>query len=214
MDGQYGALWDDPFWAAAGRAILVIPQPNALKALSWADELNGLAKEAGEAPIAQHRRARPGRLLEVRLPGTDRLVDVPLWRRTHPGDIDAVQGAMRLWQQYRAGQIQQSDVAAAQEHVGARAQPGKGVTCPVDKAFIAWRLQKFMGITNQTEIAKVMTEQGEPASQGTVSRWLQQVEDYQRAGEKMPPLEIDRAISVDPAVIDQGPRQDGRRPTR
>lgn len=89
--------------------------------------------------------------------------------------------------------------------VATKKQPRK----PSKKAFIAWRLQCFMGISTQTEIAKIMTEQGEPASQGDVSRWLRQVEDYQRAGGKIPPPEMDRAVAVDPKVIVMGQREDG-----
>ena len=104
--------------------------------------------------------------------------------------------------------MQQSDATVVQEAAKAPTQPDE----PPKRAIIAWRLRWFGGYTDQTEIAKVMTEQGEPATQGSVSRWLQQVENYQQAGGKITPPEMDRAVSVNPAAIDMGERLDHRTP--
>lgn len=53
---------------------------------------------------------------------------------------------------------------------------------PNKKAFQAWFIRATLGISNQTEIAEVMTRQGVPATQGQVSKWLNQVEEYRNAG--------------------------------
>jgi len=88
---------------------------------------------------------------------------------------------------------------------------------PSDKAWQAWRVRTLLGINNQTEIAKMMTQQGSPATQGQVSRWLQEVDDFLRAGGIAPKLDAlpaddtadGKPDSFDPAILDMGPRQGG-----
>lgn len=89
------------------------------------------------------------------------------------------------------------------------AKPNK---MPSERAWIAWRLRQLTGITDQTEIATKMTEQGYPANQGQVSRWLRQVTRFREAGGVMPPPPdaIPPAVSVDPADIEMGEEQQGR----
>lgn len=85
---------------------------------------------------------------------------------------------------------------------------------PAEKAFQAWRLRDLLGISDQTELAKRMIENGVPATQRQVSKWLSQVEQYLAAGNVLPPLPTpDKAPqSIDPDVIVMGARQDGRTP--
>ena len=87
---------------------------------------------------------------------------------------------------------------------------------PPNNAFIAWRLRDLMNITNQTEIAEKMTEQGHPASQGQVSRWLTQVKEYLKAGNVLPDIPAEglkqKPEAIDPSVIEMGARQDGQTP--
>jgi hypothetical protein len=88
---------------------------------------------------------------------------------------------------------------------------------PSDKAWQAWRLSKLLGISKQTEIAAVMVQQGTRASQGQVSRWLREIDDFLKAGgiaPKMDGLPTDNTPdgkpgSFDPGILDMGPRQGG-----
>jgi len=92
--------------------------------------------------------------------------------------------------------------------------PRKLPTRPPNKAFQAWQLRELLGISNQQEIANKMTEQGVPATQGQVSRWLAAVEEWRTAGGVMPELGSlnGKPQSVDPDVLDMGARQDGLTP--
>lgn len=85
---------------------------------------------------------------------------------------------------------------------------------PPEIALIAWRLRDLSGITNQTQIAAKMTKEGISATQGQVSRWLKQVDDYMKAGNVLPtiPPPTFQPQSIDPEIIDMGERQDGRTP--
>lgn len=91
-------------------------------------------------------------------------------------------------------------------------QPAAPLKRPSKKAFQAWYTRDVLGICTQTEIAEAMTKQGTCASQGEVSKWLRQVEEYRKSGGLMPTLdELSKphTDTVDPAVIDMGARQDG-----
>lgn len=84
---------------------------------------------------------------------------------------------------------------------------------PPKKAFQAWYTRDVLGISNQTEIAKKMTEMGIRATQGQVSKWVTAVDQYRQAGGLMPQHDnLDSIDTVDPSVIDMGARQDGRTP--
>jgi len=82
---------------------------------------------------------------------------------------------------------------------------------PSKKAFQAWFTRDVLGVGTQEEIAEKMTEEGIPATQGQVSKWLREVEEYRKAGGTMPEIEeLDSLDTIDPAIIDVGARQDGR----
>jgi hypothetical protein len=59
-----------------------------------------------------------------------------------------------------------------------------------------------------------MITMGTPATQGQVSKWLRQVDEYQSAGGVVPKVEElnTKPQSVDPAILDMGARQDARTP--
>jgi hypothetical protein len=88
----------------------------------------------------------------------------------------------------------------------------RGIQRPSEKVFKAWRLRDLTGINNQTELAAKLNEQGVPATQGQVSRWLKEVDEYLRAGNSLPPLDAlpAKPQSIDPEIIELGERQDGR----
>jgi len=88
---------------------------------------------------------------------------------------------------------------------------GKATRIPSEKAMAAWRLFYFFGISNQTEIAKTMVRNGTRATQGEVSKWLREVEAFQKAGGTLSLPEPARpAVSVDPKDIEIGEEQQGR----
>ncbi len=106
----------------------------------------------------------------------------------------------------------ESDVSAGEvESETPEALQGKR---PPENALTAWRLRDLQGINDQTNLAKEMIKLGVPATQGQVSRWLKQVEEYLKAGNILPDLKPMRhkPDSVDPAVIEMGQRQDNRTP--
>ncbi len=88
---------------------------------------------------------------------------------------------------------------------------------PSDKAWQAWRLGNLLGISKQTEIATTLVQHGTPATQGQVSKWLREVEDFLKAGgiaPKMDGLPSDDTLagkpgSYDPSILDMGQRQGG-----
>lgn len=91
----------------------------------------------------------------------------------------------------------------------------KPVNEPADEAFQAFFLLKIYG--KQGDVARIMSEQlGRTIKQYQVSRLCQQVRSWQRAGNPVPMpedvLEGDppAQIAMDPAVLEQGPRLDGR----
>jgi len=84
---------------------------------------------------------------------------------------------------------------------------------PSDNAFIAWRLRDLMGLKTQQQIADAMSEQlGRKVHQGEISRWLDEVDAYRKAGGIFPDLSrlSSQPQSIDPDLIDMGPREDGR----
>ncbi len=93
----------------------------------------------------------------------------------------------------------------------AKARPVKR---PSDNALKAWRLRDLKGINDQTELAAKLIEQGVSATQGQVSRWLKQVEEYLKAGNVLPTIDplTSQPDSMDPNTLDMGKRQDGRTP--
>jgi hypothetical protein len=94
------------------------------------------------------------------------------------------------------------------------ATQAQSVKRPPENAFKVWRLRDLEGIKTQTELAKMMTQNGIPATQGQVSRWLKDVESYLAAGNILPTLPslISQPRSIDPATLDMGKRQDSRTP--
>ena len=106
-------LCDGPLSAALQYADLAVGQPNVLqRGIDWIDSINREAKKAGLPAIIERRKApeRPEhrelpkskkpyrRLLVVRRPNGPP-VEVPLWIRKQDGDVEAVRGALRAWQQ-------------------------------------------------------------------------------------------------------------------
>lgn len=85
---------------------------------------------------------------------------------------------------------------------------------PPDKAFKAWFTRDVLAVGTQKEIAETMTANGISATQGQVSRWLKDVENYRKAGGLLPTVdELNPDINtVAPDVIDMGVRRDGRTP--
>jgi hypothetical protein len=85
---------------------------------------------------------------------------------------------------------------------------------PPENALKAWRLRELLGITNQTEIAQKLSEEGISATQGQVSRWLKLAEEYLEAGNVLPlnqPM-TKKPQSLDPSIIEMGKRRDNRTP--
>ncbi len=115
---------------------------------------------------------------------------------------------------------QLGDRDSAGEAAAADAKPAgatllQPIKRPPEAAFMAWRLRDFSGINKQGEIATKMIELGTLATQGQVSRWLNEVELYLDAGNILPDLPTpltDRPQSIDPTVIDMGKRADGHTP--
>jgi hypothetical protein len=92
--------------------------------------------------------------------------------------------------------------------------PTSVLSPPPDDAVKAYRLKWILGAPRQTEIAKRLTEElGRPISQGQVSRWLSQAEEFVKAGGVLPGLPnppSKQPKSVDPERLDLGRRKDGR----
>jgi hypothetical protein len=115
----------------------------------------------------------------------------------------------------RANSIERMPPAAKKEPSEANGgKPDKPLNRPSDKAFQAWQIREFLNISNQEEIATKMTEQGFPATQGQVSKWLAAVEEWRTAGGLMPKVGTlnSEPQPVDPNILDMGARQDGLTP--
>lgn len=100
---------------------------------------------------------------------------------------------------------------------GSPVQDAKGIgrpaKIPTDRAFMAYKLHKLMGMT-QIQTARRMTEEGVPIAQGTVSIYTREVNKFLANGGILPALDQDRPTveSVDPNVLDMGKRTDPRKP--
>jgi len=94
-------------------------------------------------------------------------------------------------------------------------QDEKIVRIPSSDAFLAYVLREITGAT-QKQIAKMIAgATGGTTEQGTVSRWLKEVDHWVAQSNHVPTPDfklIGKAISVDPSVIDLGARQDARTP--
>jgi hypothetical protein len=104
--------------------------------------------------------------------------------------------------------------AAATEQaalLAAVAEVAKKPNFPGDKACQAYSIRKTHSITNQTEVAREMTRQGTKATQGQVSKWLKEIDNFRASGTELTQEQV-QAMTMDPATIDIGRRQDGRTP--
>jgi hypothetical protein len=96
-----------------------------------------------------------------------------------------------------------------------RRQPAAAARqCPSDAAIKAYRMKVILGVPKQTEIAKDLSrELGKRVTQGQVSRWLKQVEQFLTAGGVLPPmpdLSAKKPMSLDPSLLDLGARVDDK----
>ena len=105
-------------------------------------------------------------------------------------------------------------LAGAEPAVPDHVSPAKLPNRPPDIAFRAWWIRESGLASKQREIAEKITQQGTPATQGQVSKWLKAVEDFQKAGGVVPTVDELKARpqAVDPAILDMGARQDRRTP--
>lgn len=83
---------------------------------------------------------------------------------------------------------------------------------PTKRDFQVWHARRVTGIENQTELAKHLTRGGIPIDQGSVSRSLNNVEQYINGGGQPPDLSElnEKPTSMDPSKIGIGQRQDRR----
>jgi len=101
----------------------------------------------------------------------------------------------------------------AQEQAGSHT-PAKE---PSKDAIAAYRLYFLQGCTQSDIAAQLSEELGRAIPQGTVSRRISAVREYIQAGNVLPGLDAPRnkkPTSVDPARLDLGKRQDGRKGRR
>lgn len=156
------------------------------------------------------------RLLRSSVPEIGDLADLA----TEVNNILLFRVCLRLQQRWKKvdGKTKETEVAdeatAADKPVAAGDEPSSGkARRPPDKAFGAAAIRDLLGESKQTRIAEMMTESGIPATQGQVSKWLKSVDDYRAAGGIMPSVQdLNKPETMDPAIIDMGPRQDGRTP--
>jgi hypothetical protein len=90
----------------------------------------------------------------------------------------------------------------------------KQLKSPSKDAFDAYRLSMRTG-KKQQELARILTlELNKPVSQGQVSKWLKQVTTWVEAGDMSSDIgkSVPQIDTVDPDVIDRGPRQDAHTP--
>ncbi len=84
---------------------------------------------------------------------------------------------------------------------------------PSDDAITAWRLCTMLGL-NRTQAAQQMSQElGKKVNQGSVSRWVPQVQAYMDAtGNSLPGMTtpISKPQNMDPTKLDLGERTDGR----
>jgi len=96
-----------------------------------------------------------------------------------------------------------------------RLKEQKVLKVPGQDAWLAYFLREITGAT-QKQIAKLIAgATGGTTEQGTVSRWLKEVDAWIAQSNRSPapdlPL-IGRALAIDPTVLNLGPRLDGRTP--
>jgi hypothetical protein len=88
---------------------------------------------------------------------------------------------------------------------------------PSPDAFLAYYLREIFGFT-QTEIAtRIAHATGGTTSQGTISRWLKEVDAWKGANNSIPAPDtavLHRAFSMDPSILDARARIDGRKPLK
>ena len=86
---------------------------------------------------------------------------------------------------------------------------------PSNDAIACYRALLATGL-RQTELAKVLTtELKRPISQGQVSRWIKQVEEWIKAGNvfpSLPKMERKKPDTSEPRTLELGPRKDHRTP--
>jgi len=126
-----------------------------------------------------------------------------LFRHTVEEDL---RGFLRL--------LEETPDAAMENRQGANAAPSTPPRKrPPDKAFQAWFIRDILGVTSQKEVAAKLGEHGVKSTQGQVSRWLKDVDEYRKAGGLMPtPNTLGKVHVVDPNVIDMGAHEEGRTP--
>jgi hypothetical protein len=83
---------------------------------------------------------------------------------------------------------------------------------PPDIAVKAYRLKWILGVPTQTKIAEILSQQlGKPITQGQVSKWLRQAEEYvSKCGllPGLPAASTGKPKPIDPERLDLGHRQD------
>jgi hypothetical protein len=89
------------------------------------------------------------------------------------------------------------------------------VKVPSDDAFLAYGIYKFAGRKQADVAVMIGRATGGTSNQGTVSRWVNEVEQWLAAKNSLPPMTLEtvcRAFATDPAILDLGRRGDGRTP--
>lgn len=97
----------------------------------------------------------------------------------------------------------------------ARNSPDKKPVKQLPKeAFDAYRAVVVAGQTQAPTAELLSKKYRRPIPQGTVSRWLKEVETFRKCGGVMPPIEASRPTvrPVDPSDLDMGKRTDPRKP--
>ena len=184
---------------------------------------NGVFENAWILSLAVLNREQKGALTSVCVEALRFLLssDTPLRKEQHAAQL---QKALREYLDVRGYDVSLPDLAPGTptrlcQTTEAPSHPPP--TYPSKKAWQAWFIHTRLGETNQTEIAEIMIQNGTPATQGQVSKWLKEVREYIAAGGKEPdPEKLDEMpesdartiLSVDPALLDMGARQDGRTP--
>jgi hypothetical protein len=103
--------------------------------------------------------------------------------------------------------------AAYRTRSGRSNKPPVATARPSDDSIAAFRLRLVSPDTQAALAERLTIELGRPISQGQVSRWLKQVDNWTRAGNILPDLTSGprtKPQSMDPNRIDLGPRQDAR----
>jgi hypothetical protein len=86
---------------------------------------------------------------------------------------------------------------------------------PSQDAFLAFFLYRIVGRVQEDVALMVAEGTRRTCDQGTISRWVKQVEGWIAQNNPLPALSMEvmrRAFSVDPRKLDMGSRKDGRTP--